>query len=121
MSAYDQLVDDLWAIYFIAGHEVTHTARSGEPRAYWDKRYRMELELAIESDDAVAFAERLVRQAEPSWGFAPLRMAGRLDLTVEALIANPNTPYHHLFNPGAVRTARDRLEAAGYHVAASGS
>jgi hypothetical protein len=114
VSAYDQLVDDLWSIYFTAGRDVTYVTPSGAKRAFWARRYRMELELAIESQKAVEFAERLVRRAEPSWGFERLRRAGRLDLTVEALAADPGKPYHELFDPEAVRSARDRLKAAGY-------
>ena len=101
MSCYDQLVDDLWAIYFAAGRGVTYVAPDGERRACWDERYRMELELALADRDAVGFAERLVRGAEPSG----------------ALVANSNSPYHQPFDADAVRTARDRLDAAGYHVA----
>jgi hypothetical protein len=119
VSALDQLVDDLWAIYFTAARDVTYVTSSGEKRAYWAKRFRMELELAIESQEAVDFAERLVRRAEPSWGFERLRRARRLDLTVEALVADPAKPYHQLFNPEAVRAARERLQAAGYPVPAA--
>jgi hypothetical protein len=117
VSCYDQLVDDLWAIYFAAGRGVTYVAPDGERRACWDERYRMELELALADRDAVGFAERLVRGAEPSGGFARVRRARRLDLTIEALVANSNSPYHQPFDADAVRTARDRLDAAGYHVA----
>jgi hypothetical protein len=119
VSAYDQLVDDLWSIYFCAGRDLTYVTPSGERRAYWAKRFRMELELAIEAQQAVEFAERLVRRAEPSWGFERLRRAEPLDLTVEALVADSGKPYHELFDPEAVRTARERLRAAGYPVPAA--
>jgi hypothetical protein len=118
VSAYDQLLDDLWSIYFAAGREVTYVGPDGERRAYWAQRYRLLLEEAAECGDAVAFAERLMR--EPSDGFGRLARASRLDLTVEALGVDPTKPYHQLFDPEAVRAARERLKEAAYAVPTAG-
>src|SRR4051812_21154477 len=56
----------------------------------------------------------MVLSDEPSRGFGYLAAAGRLDLTVEALVADASKPYHHLWEQEVVRAAEERLTARGY-------
>jgi hypothetical protein len=54
-------------------------------------------------------AKKLISHTEPSDGFANLFLAGRLDLTVEALIVKPQ--YQHLFTDEEVKRCKERLGA----------
>jgi hypothetical protein len=114
VPAYDDLVDDLWFVYYAAGRDVTYVTEQGDRRPYWGKHYMLALECAIDAQDVVTFVEGLVAAAEPARGFEYLRDARRLDLAVEALVADPAKSYHGLFSAEVVRIARERLEAAGY-------
>src|SRR5918911_200334 len=97
------LVHALFAIYFRAGREVKYVTESGERRSYWANRYMQALKRAVEQEASgdqraiVDFVERLVMQPEPSRGFHYLRGANRLDLSVEAHVADASQPYHGLF------------------------
>src|SRR3954454_15180222 len=116
----DALKQDLFGIYYGAGRNVTYTAESGKLRAYWPNRYLQALKRAVEVGDAevVAYVTRMVLSDEPSRGFGYLADSNRLDLTVEALVADSSKPYHHLFDPETVQAAIDRLADHGYTVAA---
>jgi hypothetical protein len=118
----DVLKEDLFGIYYGAGRNVTYTADSGKVRPYWPNRYLQGLKRAIEVSDAevIAYVTRMVLADEPSRGFGYLKDANRLDLTVEAFVADSSRPYHHLFDPDTVQAAIDRLTGHGY-TAASGS
>jgi hypothetical protein len=118
VSDLDTLADDLLGIYARSGREVTYVSDRGETRPYWPNRFLQALKRAIaEGDSAVLdFTVRLVAQPEPSRGFEYLRLAGRLDISVEALVADPSRPYHHRFPPAAVSAARARLSEHGYAV-----
>jgi hypothetical protein len=52
---------------------------------------------AIADDEVVEFVERVVTRDESTRGFGYLEEAGRLDLTVEALVADATKPFHSLF------------------------
>jgi hypothetical protein len=109
----------LFDLYYLAGRNVTYVADSGERRAYWPNRYLQAYKRAVADSDAevLAYVVRMVRSDEPSRGFGYLKDANRLDLTVEALVADPSKPWHHLFDADVVQAARDRLAAHGYQVA----
>jgi hypothetical protein len=105
---------DLLNIYDRAGREVRYTDDRGKERAYWPRRYNQALKRAIRAERTVMFAEELVSTGEPSRGFFILQDAGRLDLTVEALIADESRPYHGILTATAVAAAQARLnEHAG--------
>lgn len=113
-DVFNLLVQALFAIYSRAGAEVTYVTERGETRKYWANRYRQALQRAIENDTVGEFVERLVTQDEPSRGFGYLHAANRLDLSVEALVADESRPYHGLFSLDAVAAARNRLDEFGY-------
>lgn len=62
----------------------------------------------LHRDRGVLTAKKLINSANPSEGYTALYMAGRLDLTVEALIVD-NTRWHSLFTPAEIEAARKRL------------
>ena len=67
----------------------------------------------IEARGAVGACKFLLGTEEPAVGFAALWECGRLDLTLEATIAdNPN--WHPLFTEAELQVARRRLEELGY-------
>ena len=121
-SALRELEDRLFEIYHRAGREVEYKTESGETRAYWPKRYLQALRRAVgEGDDElVEFVGRLVTSDEPSRGFGYLHDQERLDLTVEAIVADETAPYHDLFDEDVVRAARKRLAEHGYDPARVG-
>ena len=116
MSDIDALTNDLLDIHRLCGLEVTYRTEAGDIRPYWPNRYLQALRRAIQAgpDAVVAFAARFVEGARPRRGFGHLQAAGRLDLTVEALVADPRKPYHHLFPGSAVAAAASRLADAGF-------
>jgi len=109
----------LFDLYYLAGRNVTYVADSGERRAYWPNRYLQGYKRAVADSDAevLAYVVRMVLSDEPSRGFGYLKDADRLDLTVEALVADPSRVWHHLFDADVVRAARDRLATHDYQVA----
>jgi hypothetical protein len=110
----------LFELYYLAGRNVTYVADSGERRAYWPNRYLQSYKRAVAEGDAeiLAYIVRMVTSDEPSRGFGYLKDAGHLDFTVEALVADPARPWHHLFDGDVVQAARDRLAANGYRLVA---
>lgn len=111
VSDYASLTKALFAIYAIAGREVYYVTDKGETRPYWANRFRQALQRAVEQDDVVGFVERLVQQPDPSRGFGYLNLAGRLDLSVEAVVTEQ---YPQLFSSEVVKAARERLRDHGY-------
>lgn len=61
----------------------------------------------------VEAARAVINASEPPRGFTRLRQAGRLDLTVEALVVE-NRRFHHLLTPQEVERAKTRLIDAGH-------
>lgn len=108
----DLLIAHLLAIYTSAGQEVTYQDKQGKVRPYWPNRYLQAVRRAIAEDEVVEFVERIVTRDGATRGFGYLQDANRLDLTVEALVADDTQPYHSLFSPEAVEQARSRLVAA---------
>lgn len=109
-----QLYKDLLSIYARAGAEVTYETDRGETRPYWAKRYLQAVKRAKRNDEVLEFVHRLVRQEEVSRGFLILKKAGRLDLTVEALVVDETRPYHAEFDINVVQTAKQRLADHGH-------
>ena len=115
----DVLKEDLFNIYYRAGQEVEYTTDTGKVRPYWANRYLQSLKKAVEEGDAevVSLVSRFATSEQPSRGYGYLAAADRPDLTVEALVADASKPYHHLFEPAAVRAARARLRESGFGLA----
>jgi hypothetical protein len=115
-SAIRALEDRLFEIYHRAGREVTYRTEAGDERPYWPKRYLQALRRAVEQgdDELVEFASRLVTSEHPSRGFGYLDEADRLDLTVEAVVADSSAPYHARFDDRVIRAARRRLREHGF-------
>lgn len=108
----------LFDLYYEAGRNVTYVTDAGERRAYWPNRYLQAYKRAVAAGDAevLALVVRMVVSEQPSRGFFYLKEAGRLDCTVEALVADPTRPWHHLFDAEVIEAARERLEAHGFEV-----
>jgi hypothetical protein len=111
------LTQALLNIYARAGREVTYLTDAGERRPYWANRYLQALKRAIREgtlEALIKFVDDLVTREEPSRGFFYLKDAGRLDLSVEALVLDKSQPFHHLFSEEAVEASRARLDEHGY-------
>jgi hypothetical protein len=108
----------LFELYYLSGRNVTYVTETGERRAYWPNRYLQAYKRAVARSDAevLAFVVRMVCSDEPSRGFGYLKDDGRLDLTLEALVADPGKPWHHLFDAEVVQAACARLAEHGYEV-----
>ncbi|HKF81900.1 MAG TPA: hypothetical protein VKB23_02925 [Solirubrobacterales bacterium] len=111
MSEKDTLIEALFKLYSDAGTEVTYVTDDGRTLAYWPKRYLQALRRAVDEDNVIGFVEGLVTR-DASRGFGYLADAGRLDLTVEAVIVER---FSDLFPPGIIKTAESRLLNNGYH------
>jgi hypothetical protein len=105
------LTEALFGIYSRAGAEVTYISDRGERRPYWANRYRQTLQRAVENNEVVEFVVRLVAEGEPSRGFGYLKAAGRLDLSVEALVVEQ---FPQMFSAEVVEVATARLVSNGY-------
>jgi hypothetical protein len=112
-EAEQALYQDLLSIYARAGAEVTYETDRGEIRPYWAKRFLQAVKRAQKNDELFEFVVRLLQQDEPSRGFLILKKAGRLDLSVEALVVDADKPYHVDFAPELVRISRKRLVEHG--------
>lgn len=66
----------------------------------------------VSEKGGLATAKQLLGAAQPSHGFTALWEAGRLDLSVEAVVLRPE--YSNLFSRQELRTARRRLADYGY-------
>ena len=110
MSDQDALVEALFKLYSDAGTEVTYVSESGKTLRYWPKRYLQVLRRAVENDEVIGFVEGMVSRDE-SRGFGYLKDAGRLDLTVEAVVVER---FPELFSDEIVAAAKERLLGHGY-------
>jgi hypothetical protein len=110
------LISDMLAIYERCGREVNYRPHGEDSpeKKYWPRRYHQKLKGIIANSLVFIFAEQLVLTSTPSKGFFILKDADRLDLTVEALVADESKPYHLCFTQAAVDAARAKLtEHAG--------
>lgn len=87
-----------------AMHEIYE--RAGTELGYWATRYLQMLKRL----GGIATARRLINASTTSDGYAHLRAAGRLDLTVEAYALRDE--FRSLFTGEEIRRAQDRL---GYY------
>jgi hypothetical protein len=71
----------------------------------------------LSSKGGLATAKYLINPKQPSDGYTHLYERGRLDLTVEAMLVE-NSQWHGLFTEDELASARKRLQAYGYNVAA---
>lgn len=110
MSEKDALIEALFKLYSDAGTEVTYVTEDGRTLAYWPKRYLQALRRAVEQEDVIGFVEGLVTR-DASRGFGYLADAGRLDLTVEAVIVER---FADLFPQKIINAAESRLLEHGY-------
>ena len=118
-KAQEALYNDLLSIYARAGAEVSYETEAGDEKAYWPKRFLQAVKRAKKNDELFPFVERLVQGGEPSRGFFILKKAGRLDLTVEALVINKEKPYWGEIEYSAVEASRYRLADHDYPYAFS--
>ncbi len=81
--------------------------RAGREVGYWATRYLQ----MLRARGGLETARRLLNARATSDGYARLRDAGRLDLTVEAYSLRPE--FQALFTPEELNMARDRLEYFG--------
>jgi hypothetical protein len=110
-GAIEALKQDLHNIYYRCGREVMRLNKYGELKPYWPKRFRQRLKMAetVGDDEVLAYVKRIVTRPTPTRGFGDLVASERSDLTVEALVVDRHKPYHGLFDPITVATARSRL------------
>ena len=108
------LYQDLLSIYARAGAEVTYETDDGKIKPYWAKRFLQAVKRSEKNDELFEFVGRLLSPDQPSRGFLILKKAGRLDLTVEALVIDPEKPYHGEIDFDLIATARRRLADHGY-------
>jgi hypothetical protein len=110
IAAEEALYHDLLSIYARAGAEVTYETDSGDVRPYWPKRFLQAVKRANKKGELFEFAHRLIRQDDVSRGFLVLKKAGRLDLTVEALVVDQDEalPRRVRLRRGADRAAARR-------------
>jgi hypothetical protein len=69
----------------------------------------------VSNSGGVQAAKTLLASDAPSDGYTELWKRGRLDLTVEALIAD-NPKWQPLFTHAEVKRAKARLAEYGYHI-----
>ena len=67
----------------------------------------------ISTDGGWLTAKSLINASQQSDGFTALHLAGRLDLTVEAVVLE-NAIWHQLFTEEELERARRRLHKNGY-------
>jgi hypothetical protein len=116
-EAEQALYQDLLSIYARAGAEVTYETEDGKIKPYWAKRFLQAVKRAEKNGELFEFVDRLLRPAQPSRGFLILKKAGRLDLTVEALVIDSTKPYYGEIPFELIAIARRRLAEHGYRAA----
>ena len=105
--ALEQLYQDALEIYERAREEVTIPRSDGTRQKYAAVRYKQQIERAFENDELVPAVARIIRR--PTVGFGHLEDAERPDLMLETLVLDETRPYHFLFTPKTVQTARERM------------
>jgi hypothetical protein len=107
-TALVQLYEDALEIYERAREEVTIPSSDGGRQEYAAVRYKQLSDRAWENDALVPAVAAIIRR--PTLGFGHLEDAGRPDLMLESRVLDPTKPYHRLFTPKTVQTARDRMD-----------
>jgi tetratricopeptide (TPR) repeat protein len=106
-SAVAALISDLqWQMDQMAPRGILNSAG----QTYIPHYYKRGLKGAMQKgdDEVVQFVRDFVRK-KPSDGFTKLGDANSLDLACEALVADPDAPYAHLFTEEDRELARKRL------------
>lgn len=116
-EAEQALYNDLLSIYARAGAEVTYETDDGTVKAYWPKRFLQAVKRAAKKEELFEFVNRLLQSETPSRGFFILEKAGRLDLTVEALVIDDSKPYWSEMDFDLIAVARRRLADHGHPAA----
>lgn len=96
-----------------AGAEVTFETDRGDVKPYWAKRYLQAVNRANKNDELFEFVERLLVVEAPSRGFLILKKAGRLDLTVEALVCDESKSNHDRFAEDVVESLARVSQSTG--------
>jgi len=78
------------------------------------------LQMLVSPEASLLTAKKFVTSSHPSDGFAELWQRRRLDLTVEALVAE-SPKYRELFTDEEIACARRRLQECGYTTLERGS
>jgi tetratricopeptide (TPR) repeat protein len=101
------VIDLRWQIDQMRPRGVKNAA--GNP--YNPSFYKRSLQTAIDGGGAAVldFLRRYVRKGPPSDGYRKFEDANSLDLTCEALIADTDKPYAHLFSDAERAAAQARL------------
>jgi uncharacterized protein (DUF885 family) len=107
-TAIEQLHSDAVEIYERARKEVTIERSDGRRQKYAAVRFKQQIEQGYENDELVPVVARIIRK--PTLGFGHLEAAERPDLMLETLVLDESKPYHHLFTPRTVQTARARMD-----------
>ena len=97
MDMQDQFHDEMLILYRDAAQVITPPTRFLQ---------------MVDSQGGVATARQLLAATDISDGFSRLWEAGRLDLTVEAVVLRDR--WRPLFTPGELEIARRRLADVGY-------
>jgi len=88
-------------------------------RAWTEAGYRATAFLhMLSTRGCLATARYLINTPKPSLGYTRLYETGRLDLTVEALVAG-DTTWHALFTDDEIEKAKRRLKTYGYEISFS--
>ena len=106
-EAIEQLYRDALEIYERARHEVTIERSDGTRQKYAATRYKQQVDKGYAGGTLVPTIASIIRR--PTLGFHHLEAADRPDLMLEMLILDENKPYHRLFTPTTIQTARVRM------------
>ena len=102
----EQLYRDCIDLYE-RSREVMIPRKDGTTQRYAPTRFKQQIDRAYAEDALVPAVASIVR--DTTKGFGHLADAGREDLMLESLVVDETRPYHELFSPVTVATARERL------------
>ena len=111
-SPEQALFADCVDLYERTAAEVTYEWPSGRIGPYWARRFMRKIKTDHEETTPSRIVEsvsEMVCKPAPQ-GFGIIEQAGRLDLSLELLVLDESTPYHHLFAPDVVDAAADRMD-----------
>jgi hypothetical protein len=106
-----RLYEDAFEIYERARAEVNIERKDGRTQKYAAIRFRRQVEDGLRDERLPQAIARMVKKQ--TRGFGHLEKAGRADLMLETLVADPKRPYHSLFSKATVAAAEARLRGIG--------
>jgi hypothetical protein len=109
--ALQELYADACEIYERARAEVQIERKDGRLQRYAPIRFKRQVDTAYENGRLPQAVARITKKR--TLGFGHLAKAGRRDLMLETLVADPKRQYHELFSPATVRIAKERLAELG--------